>query len=141
MTPENVGQQFMTLYRGIASKGSVKEIRFEGLGRHWTPDREVAESFAVSSANDPVDPTHPHAWQGFIVRADVPTEHIVDPESDEGKELASKHKIFGREHGEEEHTVREGAPLNISGVEKVNLTMAQQSRSKEMKRFPRTATA
>lgn len=132
MTPENVGQQFTTLYRGIASTHTLKDVYFDRIGRHWTPDREVAHSFATSAANDP-NLEKPHPWSGVILQAQVPTEHIIDPESDEGKELASKHKIFSREHGEEEHTLREGTPVSITGVTKVD-----GFTEREMKRFPKS---
>ena len=121
----------MTLYRGIASAHTIKDVNFDRLGRHWTPDKDVARSFAVSEVNDP-NPDKPHPWSGIILTAQVHPDHIVDPESEEGQALAKEHKIFGREHGEEEHTLREGSPITITGLSK-----ADGWKERELKRFPK----
>lgn len=136
MSPENVGQQFVTLYRGLGGKRSLKHIDFDNIGRHWTTDPEVAESFALDYPGPRTTFLH-----GFVVHAQIPAEHIIDPSSEEWKKMSVRYGMYGPGHGEEEHTIREGAPVSIHKIQVVHKTADNDITNTEMKRFPRQGRA
>jgi hypothetical protein len=143
MTPENVGQQFKTLYRGLAGIDAAKHVDFDNLGFHWTPKFDVANSFALSREGDTYFEREPKVLRGMIITAQVPHEHIIDPESEEGKDWQEGEAVYGRHHVEEEHTVRPGSPINVVGISKVRSNDRTWTGfdEAEMKRFPKQGTA
>ena len=126
----------ITLYRGI-HKGSKEPQELERLhsspqllvprraGIHWSTDLSVAYGFAFGGpAPDRIRRYNRKAdlWSvGVILTAHVAREHIVEPYSTEWEALMDRHSIrppdFG---GEDEVTVRRGAPVQIVGVEVVS---------------------
>jgi len=89
------------------SYATPKDVDTKTVGIHWTPDKGVASRFAESDEG------------GVIVHASVHPKHIIDPKSDEGKDYASR---FGIDEGwgENETTVREGAPITVHGITSVD---------------------
>lgn len=142
MSEENVGQQFKTLYRGISTQSpSLNKVDFENLGAHWTPDRSVAESFALSRAGDTYFDRDPKVLRGIVVSAQVPHEHIIDPNSEEGEHWRETMDVFDRDSHEEEHTVRPGSPLTLGGVHRVSLRDGEDVETHEAKRYPKQGRA
>lgn len=144
MTPENVGQQFTTLYRGLAGVDAAKHVDFDNLGPHWTPEFHVANSFALSRAGDTYfERGEPKVLRGMIITAQVPHEHIIDPESEEGEDWREGGAVFSRDHTEQEHTVRPGSPIKVVGVSKIRSNDRTWIGFDEarMKRFPKQGRA
>lgn len=110
------GSQFVTLYRGLAGT-TPEEVTKRDLGPHWTVDPEIAYNFATSRD---VWGTHHHdAWDdedaphGTVIRAKVHKRHIIDPESEEGKDWMAGENVLGPENIEQERTVRPGAIVHV----------------------------
>ena len=142
MTPENVGQQFITLYRGLSGVQKMSDIQTEYLGNHWTPSRSVAHSFALNAPYQVVGepPVKFKKLRGVVLTANVHPDHIFDPEESEGELLGMG--VFGRDSHEEEHTVRDGSPISITGVDKVSFKDGDHDvTSVPMKRFPKQGVA
>jgi hypothetical protein len=128
-SPENIGQQFLYLYRGLSTPKFEPEdsdqVDFDNLGVHWTPNRNVAQRFATQEVpyeGDNEDLQDVFSTGGRVIRAKVRVKDIVDPNSEEGKELSDKLGIFNRttdDSDEKEHTVRPGAKVKIKGVSEV----------------------
>jgi hypothetical protein len=113
----NLGRQFITLYRGVYGTNYVHNP----IGMHWTPDRGVAEHFALGrdydEVKEPGDPNH-----GHVITAQVEKKHVVPVGSSEWHQLASKHDILHPEQNgqwENEHTLNDGTPLNIKSIDKI----------------------
>jgi hypothetical protein len=107
---ENVGQQFVHLYRGFA-KENLSEIDFDNLGQHWTSKKHVAANFAGQMAGMKMGPGADVT--GVIVTARVPKEQvnrIKVPNHDDLEQI-----------NEHEHRVTPGTPVEIKEVQKVNL--------------------
>lgn len=89
-------------------------------GIHWTDDPTSAWNFAMD--RDPEgwahesygdDDEEPMWAIGIIIECEVGTEHIVDPDSEEGEGYAFSDAIL--DYGtEREVTVRDGAPITIT---------------------------
>jgi len=110
-------QQFVTLYRGVYGTRHVNNP----IGMHWTPDKAVATHFALGrdydEVKEPGDPTH-----GHVIEAQVERKHVVPVGSEEWHNLAMTHDILHPEengHWENEHTLRDGTPLQIKAINKV----------------------
>ena len=114
---DNLGKQFITLYRGVYGSKYVHNP----IGMHWTPDRSVAEHFALGKDYDedkePGDPNH-----GHIIEAQVEKHRVLPVGSAEWHSLANKHDILHPEHNghwENEHTLTDGTPLQIKSIDKI----------------------
>jgi hypothetical protein len=125
MHPDNVGQQFLRLHRGLHATDSVNT---DQLGRYWTSDRKVAELFAggfddVSKANFPVKGDGP--TQGHVVTALVHPDHVVVPGSPEHKKMVKEGDLpdpkSDMAKAEKEVTLRSGSPVKIESIDKVNV--------------------
>lgn len=114
---ESLGSQFVTLYRGLAGV-TPEEVSKRDLGPHWTTDPNIAYNFATS--RDVEGTYHHDAWDdleeppsGTIIRAQVHKRHIIDPESEEGREWRMGENVLGPENIEQERTVRPGAIVHV----------------------------
>ena len=121
MQPENVGQQFKHLYRGVA--GITPEMvstgiggEADGAGIHWTTDENVAAHFANPDEHD-VDERF--ASDGVIIRAKVPYSSIVQRGTPEHEQLESETHILDEGSPEKEVTVRPGAPIHVTHLDHV----------------------
>jgi hypothetical protein len=110
-------QQFVTLYRGVYGTKHVNNP----IGMHWTPDKEVANHFALGKDYDevkePGDPSH-----GHVIEAQVDRKHVIPVGSEEWHQLSNKHDILHPEQNgqwENEHTLRDGTPLHIKSINKI----------------------
>jgi len=138
VTPENVGQQFTTLYRGIATQShSMKDVDFDNLGSHWTPDQDVAASFALSRAGDTYFEREPKVLRGIVISARVPHEHIIDPNSEEGEYWRETMDVYSPEHTEQEHTVRPGGEVHVTGVTRLKFRNGE-TEAHDFTRFPKS---
>lgn len=123
---DNLGQQFIKLYRGVHADNRNPEdtSNLKNLGIHWTPHRRAARSFA---SGESLDLSHDYYKdrgikpEGLVYTALVHKDHVVKVGTDEWKELSSRHSIQspGENTFEREKTVRRGSPLKIIGIEKV----------------------
>jgi len=86
-------------------------------GIHWSADPYTAHNFALAHEEDEDDET-PHT-HGVILHGRVSPEHIVQPGTSEWQDYADENEIFNGGH-EQEHTVRHGAPVHITGVTAVS---------------------
>lgn len=138
MTPDNVGQQFVSLYRGLNVQNH-RDIDTSKLGSHWTTDPDIAQSFALSVpvGGDPDKST----LRGVIIHAQVDPQHIVDPDSEEGKHWRDTKEVFDRGNREQEHTVRPGAPITITGMEERQMGPDDWWEERSIKNFPKQGRA
>jgi hypothetical protein len=122
MAPEQDDLQaagFVKVYRGF-HKGfpntirSSKDIDLNGLGTHWTTDRGVAQSFA-SQSEKVINP------DGYLVEGWVHPRHIAQVKTNpEDAVRYGNRGIFGKDSGEAEVTVRDGAPIRVTAMSKVH---------------------
>lgn len=114
------GPQFMRLYRGLANRedAPIGNISDTNLGIHWTDKKDIAEHFAFNEelARDET------GFGGVILEADVDPKHIEDLESDEGKALADKKAIMGKDSHEGEYTLKPDSPVNVLKIHRVSGT-------------------
>jgi GNAT superfamily N-acetyltransferase/8-oxo-dGTP pyrophosphatase MutT (NUDIX family) len=101
-------------------------------GIHWSDHHSSAANFALGA--DPEgyldrdyaeEPGHSH---GIILHGQVHPDHIIDPESEEGRKYQEGDAIFEHEHPEAERTVREGAPIHITHVTALSVSPEGYSR-------------
>lgn len=117
---ENVGQQFVHLYRGIAGitpdMVSTGVDGSDGAGIHWTPDARVAGYFANPDQHE-VDDRFEN--DGVIIRAKIPHTSIVQRGTPEHQQLENDRMILDEDSHEKEVTVRPGAPIHITHIDHV----------------------
>lgn len=105
--PRPTGQQFIQLYRGLA--GVSPETLDKGrLGRHWSSNQWVAESFGTDGLGDD-EPS-------MVIGALVHKRHIIPEGTEEWDEEAGRYDAYGEDSPESEYTVRPGAPVHITGI-------------------------
>lgn len=107
---DNLGQQFVTVYRGLPTH--PKNVRTNFAGIHWSESMDAAASFAK-----PYYITHD--TNGTVIEAQVEKKHIVEPYSKEWEEYGggdshSGYGIFAPSHEEQETTIRRGAPIHVT---------------------------
>lgn len=93
------------------------ESDLRNVGIHWTTDLNMAKAFA---AGDFEPDFHDGTAGGHILEAQVDPAHVVQPGTDEWKQVAAAHDIL--DEGEGEVTVRRGAPVNVTGLYSVETT-------------------
>lgn len=98
----------------------------KGAGIHWTDSPDSAYNFALDHdpegwahewSEDDEEGEHNH---GMILHGRVEPHHIIDPDSDEGRDYAAFNTIFDHDHPEQERTVRDQAPVHITHVTAVS---------------------
>ncbi len=101
----------VVLYRGL-SYVTPEDLNTRYLGNHWTKDKGIAERFAQSDEG------------GLVVHGEVSPEHIVPIDSEEWKNLGGGHGIWHPEDqpGEDETTLRNDAPVTITGYTHIGPT-------------------
>ena len=107
LPPRLQPKQFIEVYRGFANV-SPDTLNPRQLGRHWTTNRNVAESFA----NDAAGPDEPTT----IVRAMVRGKNVIEPGTEEWDREAGD---YGADWNgvESEVTVRPGSLVHVMGME------------------------
>jgi hypothetical protein len=112
-SPENVGQQFIHLYRGLEDVTHPNQIDANNLGSHWTPSYSTAEEFALPTwARESKEFSN---VEGSIIHAKVDRNHIMEmgtPEMEGAEDWR-----MSEDHWEQEKTIRPGAPVEILKVE------------------------
>ena len=100
-------KQFIEVYRGFANV-SPDTLDTGQLGRHWTTNRMVAESFANDSS-EPHEPT-------TVVTALVRGKNVIQPGTEEWDREAGR---FGADWNgvESEVTVRPGSLVHVMDIE------------------------
>lgn len=126
---ENLSDQFVTVYRGRTHYDRYKipknQESLKGLGMHWTTDIDVARHFAGgwNLSDWPSDHrTGKKATEmgGHVLYGKVNKEHVIKPNTPEWNRIATQHSVMEPEDNhEKEQTLREGAPIQITGVERV----------------------
>lgn len=138
--PDNVGKQFIRVYRGLHATDSVNT---DQLGRYWSSDRKVAELFAggfddISKAKFPVTGSGPN--YGHVVTATVHPDHVVVPGSKEHLEMVENGDLpdpkSDMARAEKEVTLRHGAPVNIESIDKVTVGNQGSVLSQKVKGTP-----
>jgi hypothetical protein len=99
-------KQFYEVFRGFSGV-SPETLDKGSLGRHWTTNKRVAESFA----NDTADPDEPTTIVSALVRG----KHIIPTGTEEWHNEAG---LYGAEEDsvESEMTVRPGARVHVTGI-------------------------
>lgn len=99
-------KQFIEVYRGFANV-SPETLNTGRLGRHWTTNRSVAESFA----NDAAGPDEPTTVVSALVRG----KNVIEPNTEEWDREAGD---FGADADgvESEVTVRPGSLVHVMGM-------------------------
>jgi hypothetical protein len=86
----------------------------EGLGRHWTDNEGVAESFGDMDSRPNRHGTHPTS---VMFHAEKPDRHAIDEDPDQSDGM-----IYGyHDHGESEIPLHPGAGVNLKGVSWKNM--------------------
>lgn len=86
----------------------------EGLGRHWTDNEGVAESFGEMD-NRPN--RHGHMPTSVVFHAEKPDRHAIDENPDQSDGM-----IYGyHEHGESEIPLHPGAGVHLKGISWKNM--------------------
>lgn len=103
---DNVGKQFIEVFRGFAGV-SPNQLDAGRLGRHWSTNRAVAESFA----NDAVGPDESSTVVSALVRA----KHVIPHDTEEWDTEAGR---YGADYGdvEGERTIRPGSRVHVTGI-------------------------
>ena len=104
-TPD--GPQWVNVYRGLAYTDPEK-LDKGGLGRHWSTNRWVAESFATDGLED--------TDSSVVLEAKVHKKNIIPEGTEEWDNEAGRYGAEGQASPEREHTVRRGAPVHIMSV-------------------------
>lgn len=114
--PKPHGEQWQKLYRGLLGV-SPDQVDTKETGPHWTTDPDIAMYFATGrdvegnlnwdyeEQGDPLS--------GTMLEAKVHRRHIIDEDSDEGREWQAEN-VLGKNSIEREHTVRPGAIIHPS---------------------------
>jgi hypothetical protein len=124
------GPQFKRLFRGITTAGETDVDAFDRckkdhehtvdclggatigttnlnrLGIHWSDDKSAARRHVGSN--------------GLLLEAYVHNRHIIDRDSDEGKNYSKQYRIYGYDAGvppEKEVTIRKDSPVHIVSAE------------------------
>lgn len=136
-------EQFVTVYRGRPHYNywsiPKTEDKAKGLGMHWTTNLDIARHFAGGwniADWGPDDNTgkEPTEMGGHVLYGRVHRQHIVEPHTPEWKSLAYEHAIMEPEDNiEEEVTIREHAPIELTGVEIVKNRRGATDRNKNYK--------
>lgn len=125
------GDHHIELHRGLnlglASAGDIEHLHrdpagylakhhfnSQNAGIHWSANPYIAHNFALAHEEDEDDET-PYT-HGVVLHARVAPHHVVPHGTDEWQRYADEHEIYGPNHSEDEHTIRSGAPLHITGV-------------------------
>lgn len=125
------GDHHIELHRGLnlglASAGDIEHLHrdpagylakhhfnSQNAGIHWSANPYIAHNFALAHEEDEDDET-PYT-HGVVLHARVAPHHVVPHGTDEWQRYADEHEIYGPDHSEDEHTIRSGAPLHITGV-------------------------
>ena len=88
-----------------------------GLGIHWSTDKQVAKRFAEDEFYAKEQGLEP---SGILLHGRVHKDNIVVPHTEEWEELSDTHDILPpAESHEEEATIRRGSPVHIDEVEHV----------------------
>jgi hypothetical protein len=86
----------------------------EGLGRHWTDNHGVAESFGEMDDRPNRHGTHPTS---VVFHAEKPDRHAIDEDPDQSDGM-----IYGyHDHGESEIPLHPGAGVHLKGVSWKNM--------------------
>lgn len=107
------------VYRGLHAGfpntiRSSKDIDLNNLGTHWTVDRNVARDFALKSGST----LRP---DGYLVEGWVHPRHVAHLSNPEDAERYGGRGIFRATFNvEQEATVRDGAPIRVTGMSKVH---------------------
>ncbi len=105
-----VGKQFVRVYRGLNGVTPDK-VRTEGVGPHWTTDRETAENFATLREET--------GSPGTVLSGMVDKEHVIGVGSAEHSQWQRRQKVLDPEI-EHEVTVRPGSPVLVDGHEYID---------------------
>lgn len=105
--PKPTGEQWVQLYRGIAHV-NPDTLDTRGLGRHWSTNKWVAESFGTDGLGED-DPS-------MVIGALVHKKHIIPEDTEEWSNEAERYGSFGHDSPESEHTVKRGAPVHITSI-------------------------
>lgn len=109
------------VYRGL-SRSHLTDLRLDQhLGNHWSYDPQVANHFATSGGISLYESVHPDTLSsGYVVSARVHPQHIADLDNRKDDfEAYGGRAIYGPDSNEQEATVRDDAPVRITGLEKV----------------------
>lgn len=86
----------------------------EGLGRHWTDNQGVAESFGEMDDRPNRHGTHPTS---VVFHAEKPDRHAIDEDPDQSDGM-----IYGyHDHGESEIPLQPGAGVTLKGISWKNM--------------------
>lgn len=99
-------KQFTEVYRGFSGV-SPETLDTGRLGRHWTTNKQVAESFA----ND----TTPEDEPSTVVVAHVRNKHIIPRDTEEWSNEAENYGALW-EDAEREVTVRPGSRMHVMAI-------------------------
>lgn len=105
--PKPNGPQFIQLYRGLAGV-SPETLDKGSLGRHWSSNRWVAESFGTDAMEEGEPAT--------VIGALVHKRHIIPEGTEEWDNEAGRYGAEGEDSPESEYTVRRGAPVHITSI-------------------------
>lgn len=105
--PAPDGPQWLQLYRGLAH-ASPDTLDKSGVGRHWSSNRWVAESFGTDGLADD-EPS-------MVIGALVHKKHIIPENTEEWSKEAERFGAIGSDSPESEFTVRRGAPIHITSI-------------------------
>lgn len=111
LPPRLQPKQFIEVYRGFVN-ASPETLNPRQLGRHWTTDKGVAESFAHTDPNRlPNEPT-------TVVSALVRGKNVIERGTEEWHREAYLHGASPDPNGgESEVTVRPGSLVHVMGME------------------------
>lgn len=132
-SPENVGQQFVHIYRGLEDITRLKDIDTDSVGVHWTTDENTAHEMAAPewAVNEGMKP------RGVVIHGTVKPEDVHSLDDPEMK--GWEHWRMGDDHWEQEKTLRHGTTVNIEGIDHVQ-NSEEGHTSRPAKRFPKKAT-
>jgi len=103
-----MGNQFTEVYRGFSGV-SPDTLNTGRLGRHWTTNKRVAESFA----ND----TTPEDEPSTVVVAHVRNKHIIPTGTEEWSNEAEKYGAEDWDSPESELTIRPGSRMHVMSID------------------------
>jgi hypothetical protein len=115
----NLGGQFLTVYRGV--REHPDRVRTNFTGTHWTTSLDVAKGFATD-INIGGKAQAPH---GTVIEAEVHHDDVVKPHTKEWYDMGGvdhpdddatvnyDSRIFPPDHDEAETTLKYGASLNL----------------------------
>lgn len=112
-SPENFGPQFkdhIQVYRGLPA--TIEGTDFSQVGIHWSSNKDVASAFATMGSMEETE------HEGLVLHGSVDPKHVVQRGTPEWEDYAKHTAIHDDEDdptGEQEITVRKGAPVTIHG--------------------------